>query len=111
MNATIEFRNVLAPCIMTKDYDRALSAEGDILIWRKGNQYAVTLNMERRIPEKDYTDQAAEEFFIHVYRTAAKIEKNWKLVELTEERTGKVIGQRQLTFYPENEDSASMSRV
>ena len=85
---------------------RVLSAQGDVLIWLNGNSYAVAINMETRVQRDIYTDQIAEEFIISVYNMASKIEKNWKLVKLTgdnneQEKKGRVIGQKQLTFFPE----------
>lgn len=82
---------------------RVLSAECEVFIWREGNEYAVSLNMREEIPEDQiYNENDQIEFLASVYTRVQEIYKNWKLVNMNGSgRYGKVIGQRQTTFFSE----------
>lgn len=94
MNVDIKFRNVLANDV------KVMSAECEVFIWREGNEYAVVLSMRQDIPKEDYRDEMEEVFLMDVRKKAYRIDKSWTLVDINNGPAfGKVIGQRQVTFY------------
>jgi hypothetical protein len=102
MNADIKFRNLLVGTSIDDDnfMIKVMSAECEVFIWRDGNQYAVTLNMRQEVKQEEYTDEMEKKFWAEIQLRAQQIDENWKLVDInTEEKFGKVVGQRQVTFY------------
>lgn len=103
MNIDMKFRSSLVQKSQKNtEYTRILSAECEVFIWRKGNQYAVSLNQVQEIPEKDFNPEMEIAFLLDIQKRAEQIDKKWKLVDMGEHYTGKVIGQRQITFYDQH---------
>lgn len=98
----MKYRNYLVGTNLNDDsfMMKVLSAECEVYIWRDRNQYAVTLNMRQETKEEEYLDEMEKAFLDEVYLKAKQIDNNWKLVNINiDEKYGKVIGQRQITFY------------
>jgi hypothetical protein len=100
MNVDLKYRSFVIYNGSKEDDDgrRLLSAECEVFIWREGNQYAVSLNMREEMKLEDFHPEVEYEFLKRVFERAKDINEKWKLVNM-KDGEGKVIGQKQITFY------------